>query len=165
MTSCTFSKDADGKRGGFTHTFVPSPRFAADGEERETLAMLLRAIAVVVSLLIHGLIGYAIWPRLQLKELEVLDLGKGPDIVLTPQGSAISEMTNRGDNVASIEAQEVVPIEQRQTMPQPEAVEPLERLHDVANDVENNKTQEVVAVQEQKPTLQSPTVKAARTTS
>jgi hypothetical protein len=89
----------------------------------------------------------------------MLDLGKGPDIVLTPQGSAISEMTNRGDNVASIEAQEVVPIEQRQTMPQPEAVEPLERLHDVANDVENNKTQEVVAVQEQKPTLQSPTVK------
>jgi protein TonB len=117
--------------------------------------MLLRALAIFLSLLMHGLVGLAIWPRLEQERLEVLDLGTGPDIVLAPQGMVMSEVTNLGDDLQTIETQDVVPIEQQRSPPAP-TVTP-QQLHDVAGYTENEKTPEVTAAPEQRPKPQRPT--------
>lgn len=121
--------------------------------------MLVRAIAIVASLLLHGLVGYAIWPRLLQDELQVLDFGKGQDIVLAPEGMVMSEVTSLGDDVESIETQEVVPISQQRPTPQPPAVTP-EQLPGVVDAAENTTTQDVVDLQPQKPAPQPSTIAA-----
>ena len=94
--------------------------------------MLLRTLALLVSLLIHGALGYALWPRLQQKELEILDLGSGMDIELMPQGLVMSEVASRGDDVESLETQDVVPLDERKPPPKPTDREPVRQLSDIS---------------------------------
>jgi protein TonB len=122
--------------------------------------MLLRAIAVLVSLLIHGVIGYAIWPRLHETQLDVLDLGKGMDIVVAPQGMVTSEVTNLGRDLESIEAHDVVPADRQAPAPLSRAIRPPEQARDVVGEVKGKETKDVAAVEEQKPAPPSPTAKA-----
>ena len=66
--------------------------------------MLLRAIAVVISVLLHVWTGNAMWSLLEKDKLEVFNPGEGLDIVLEPRGLVASEITNVGDSVASIQS-------------------------------------------------------------
>lgn len=74
--------------------------------------MPLRATAIVLSLLLHGLVGHAMWLQFQPLRLEALDLGEGQDIILEPQGMDLSEVANVGDALQSIETQGAVPVDQ-----------------------------------------------------
>lgn len=99
---------------------------------------VLRATAILLSLLIHGSIGYGMLPDLQNSNIEALDLGKGTDIVLVQQGIATEGISKLGDAMETIETTEIVPVQEQQSKP-PEEVKPDE-LRDVitsdASDVE-----------------------------
>jgi protein TonB len=112
---------------------------------------MVRLIALLLSALIHGVVGFAIWPRLQKEELEVLDFGTGQDIELMPQGIVISDVSNRGDDVQSIEARDVVPVDRRQPKPQPADVKPPKQLRDLPDRSARTSTDDIAAVHDQMP--------------
>lgn len=117
--------------------------------------MLLRTIAILLSLSVHGLIGYAIWPRLHNEELEILDFGTGQDIELMPQGMVLDTVANRGDSVESLATPDVVPMDERK--PPPEAsssVTPMP-LRDVSGGAPEKSAQDVAMLPQQKPAPQS----------
>ncbi|HVZ03787.1 TonB family protein [Hyphomicrobium sp.] len=118
--------------------------------------MLVRTLAILLSALMHGLIGYAIWPSLANERLEVLDLGKGPDIVLAPQGMVMSEVSNLGDDVQTIETRDVVPLDQQKPPPAAPSVTPPEQLRNVVGNIEDKKMPEAVAIPAQKSSLKPP---------
>lgn len=111
--------------------------------------MMLRAMAIFLSLLIHGSIGYAMWPAFQKEKAEALDLGKGQDIVLTPEGMIMSDVTNLGDDIENVETQEVVAVKKQE--PTPETPKPPEQLNDVIASEQNTVEQEVVKTTEPPP--------------
>lgn len=63
--------------------------------------MLLRAIAIVVSVLLHAWTGNAMWSLLETDKLEAVDLGDGLDVVLEPPALIASEVTAVGDSLSS----------------------------------------------------------------
>lgn len=117
--------------------------------------MWLRTIAVLLSLSLHGLIGYAMWPRLQNEELEILDFGTGQDIELMPQGMVMDEVTSRGDNLESITTPDVVRMDERKPPPRPSSSLSPEALHGVSGETSQKSTQDVAALSPQKPAPQS----------
>lgn len=117
--------------------------------------MLIRLTALVVSLLVHAAFGYALWPRLQNSELEILDFGSGMDIELMPQGLVTSAVANRGDDIESIETQDVVPMDQRKPPPKPTDANPDSQLHDVA-ETSVKSEQTVAALEERKQSSETP---------
>lgn len=62
--------------------------------------MLLRAIAIVVSVLLHAWTGNAMWALLEKDKLEAFDLGDGLDVVLEPPALIASEVTAVGDSLS-----------------------------------------------------------------
>ncbi len=66
--------------------------------------MFLRAVAVVVSVLLHAWTGNAMWSLLVKDKPQVFNEGEGLDLVLEPRGLIASEITNVGDSVASIQS-------------------------------------------------------------
>lgn len=124
--------------------------------------MLLRTIALLLSLLGHGLLLDAIWSRLKEAKLEVLDLGIGQDIELEPQGRILSNVTNIGDAAETIETQQSIASDVRQPPPTP-TVAPPDELHGIVDDVEAKQNTEVAALQEQQPApAQSPVAPPAQ---
>src|SRR5262245_55948410 len=55
-------------------------RFQDFSDDPRCLPMPLRAMALLLSLVVHGLFGFALWPRPPIDELEPLDFGAGRDI-------------------------------------------------------------------------------------
>ncbi len=71
----------------------------------------LRLIAIVVSVIIHGSIGYAMLPAFRETNSEALDMGSGTDIVLVEQGIAEEGISKLGDAMETIETAEIVPVQ------------------------------------------------------
>lgn len=86
--------------------------------------MLLRALAVIVSLLLHAWTGNAMWSLLEKDELQVFHAGKGLDVVLEPPALVASEITSTGDNVASVHSLDAVAAIAAPPPPLPSAAEP-----------------------------------------
>lgn len=64
--------------------------------------MLLRAIAIVVSVLLHVWTGNAMWLLLERDKLEAFSPGEGMHIVLEPPALVANEVANSGDSLASL---------------------------------------------------------------
>lgn len=109
----------------------------------------LRAIAVLLSVLVHGTIGYAMLPELQNSSIEALDLGKGMDVVLVQQGIATEGISKLGDAMETIETSEIVPIQEQHAKP-PEEVKPDE-LRDVITSDASEVQSEAVKTEEPPP--------------
>lgn len=120
----------------------------------------LRLIAIGLSVIIHGSIGYAMFAPTQ-ETSEALDMGKGTDIVLVEQGIAEEGMSKLGDALETIETAEIVPV-QAATPPPPEEVKPDE-LHDVIASNESTLEQEVVKTTEPPPLKDPPPQKVVKT--
>ena len=114
----------------------------------------LRLIAVALSLLIHGSIGYAMLPSLQNTNSEALDLGKGNDIVLVEQGIATEGIAKLGDAMETIETPEIVPV-QELPPPPPQDVKP-DQLRDVISSEASRVEQQVVKAEEPPPVTPPP---------
>lgn len=114
----------------------------------------LRLTAIVVSVLIHGSIAYAMLPSLQKSNSEALDLGKGMDIVLVQQGIASEGLSKLGDAMETVETQEVVPVE-APPPPPPKEVKPDE-LRDVIASAESTVEQQVVKTDQPPPLHDQP---------
>jgi protein TonB len=114
---------------------------------------VLRATAILLSLLIHGTIGYGMLPSWQNSNLEALDIGKGMDVVLVQQGIATEGISKLGDAMETVETSEITPVQEQQTTP-PKEVKPDE-LHDViASDASEVVTDAVKT--EEPPPLDTP---------
>lgn len=109
---------------------------------------LLRSTAIALSLLIHGSIGYAMLPALQRSDSEVIDLGKGTDIILV-QGGTEAEGVNKGDALETLETAEITPMEATPPPP-PKEVKPDE-LHDVITSDASEVEQDIVKTEEPPP--------------
>lgn len=93
----------------------------------------LRSTAILLSVLIHASLGYAMLPSLSEVNSEALDLGKGMDIVLVQQGIATEGISKLGDAMQTIETAEIVPV-QAPPPPPPEEVKPDELRDVIASD-------------------------------
>jgi protein TonB len=114
----------------------------------------LRSTAILLSLLIHGSIGYAMLPSFAPVNPDAIDLGKGMDIVLVEQGIASEGISKLGDAMQTVETTEVVPV-QAPPPPPPQEVKPDE-LHDVIASAESTVEQEVVKSEEPPPLKMPP---------
>ncbi|WP_045837659.1 energy transducer TonB [Hyphomicrobium sp. 99] len=113
----------------------------------------LRAIAILLSLLIHGTIGYAMLPDLENSNIEALDQGNGVDVVLVQQGIATEGISKLGDAMETIETSEIVPVQEQHAKP-PEEVKPDE-LRDVITSDASEVVADAVKTQEPPP-LETP---------
>jgi protein TonB len=114
----------------------------------------LRIIAIVLSVLVHASLGYAMLPSLDKTNSEALDLGNGTDIVLVEQGIATEGVSKLGNDMETIETAEVIPVEQPPPPP-PEEVKPDE-LRDVISSEESTVEQEVVKADDPPPLNEPP---------
>lgn len=95
--------------------------------------MLLRASTIILSLVLHGVIGHVLWFQFLQEQTMALDPGEGQDIMLEPQGMDLTEVSNVGDDLQSIETQASVPAAER-APPPPEVAslgEPQARIDGV----------------------------------
>ncbi len=110
--------------------------------------MFLRALAILFSLSAHVAFGYALWFRPQSDELDVLDVGRGREITLTPAGTAV-RAASVTDHAESIQSEQAPTIGQKQ--PAPPGLLPGGILPEVVGAVATGKSQNVAAVEDQKP--------------
>jgi periplasmic protein TonB len=115
--------------------------------------MYLRIAAILLSLLIHGTIGYAMLPHLEDVQVEAMDVGKGMDVMLV-QGADPSEGASKGEAAASQEQQEIVAM-QAAPPPPPEEKKPDE-LRDVISSEASPVEQQVVKTVEPPPPPDTP---------
>ncbi len=115
--------------------------------------MYLRVAAILLSLLVHGAIGYEMLPHLQNADVQTMDVGKGMDIMLV-QGSAPSNSVEKGDAAETRVLTEIAAM-QAAPPPPPEEKKPDE-LRDVISSAESSVEQEVVKTEEPPPPLDTP---------
>lgn len=115
---------------------------------------VLRATAILLSLLIHGTIGYGMLPELQNSDFVALDLGKGMDVVLVQQGIATEGISKLGDAMETVETTEIVPVQEQQATP-PEEVKPDELRDVIASDA-SEVVADAVKTEEPPPPLDTP---------
>ncbi len=115
--------------------------------------MYLRVAAIVLSLLIHATIGYAMLPHLQNISEESIDLGKGMDVMLV-QGAEPSTSAHSGE-AAQQEAQPEITAMQAAPPPPPEEKKPDE-LRDVISSDASTVEQQVVKTEEPPPPPDTP---------
>ncbi|HVJ78490.1 MAG TPA: TonB family protein [Hyphomicrobium sp.] len=115
----------------------------------------LRSIAIILSVLIHGSIGYAMWPHLQQTDNQALDMGKGTDIVLVEQGIAEEGISKLGDALETIETAEIVPVQAAPPPPPPEQAQPDE-LRDVISSESSKVEQQVAKLTDPPPLKDAP---------
>ena len=117
--------------------------------------MLLRASTIILSLVLHGVIGHVLWFQFLQEQTMALDPGEGQDIMLEPQGMDLTEVSNVGDDLQSIETQASVPAAER-ALPPPEVAalgEPQARIDGVQAGAGREAPE--IAPQEQAPPVQS----------
>lgn len=116
----------------------------------------LRAIAVMLSLVIHGSLGYALIASPPMAVSDAFDAGTGTDSIFVEQGIAIEGLAKLGDAVETIETAEIVPMVV-DTPPPVEEVKEIDELKDTitseASAVQDNivKTEEVPPPEVEKP--------------
>lgn len=114
----------------------------------------LRWTAIILSVLVHGSIGYAMLPSLQRTDPQALDAGKGTDIVLVEQGIAEEGDAKLGDALETIETAEVTPV-QAAPPPPPQEVKPDELRDVIASDA-STVEQQVVKTDDPPPLKEPP---------
>jgi len=113
----------------------------------------LRVSAIIISLLIHASLGYAMLPKLQEAQTDdVVDAGKGTDIVLVEQGIADAGQSS-GEAMQTMEAPEIAAAQP--PPPPPEAVKPDE-LRDVISSEASTVEQQVVKAEDPPPPVDKP---------
>lgn len=80
----------------------------------------VRSIAVIISLIVHGSIGYAMWPSLESTDLHAMSVGEGEDTFTVEQGIALEGTVKLGDATETIHTEEVTPVETVQAQPVPD---------------------------------------------
>ena len=90
---------------------------------------LLRTIAVVLSLMVHGSLGYGMWQHARSPRLDSFDAGSGNDSFTVELGIGIDGIVKLGEDIETIHAAEVTPVEMVPTPPVPEE-KPIEDLRD-----------------------------------
>ncbi len=114
----------------------------------------LRAIAVLLSVVVHGTIGYAVLPELQNSNIAALDLGKGMDVMLV-QGAEPSETTQSGQAAEEQEEQREVIAMQAAPPPPPEEKKPDE-LRDLISSDASEVQSEAVKTEDPPPPPDTP---------
>jgi protein TonB len=89
----------------------------------------LKATAILLSLGVHGSIGYAMWPRLESADFHTYSIGNGDDMFVVEQGIALEGSVKLGDATETIHTEEVTPVETVQAQPVQEVKE-IEELRD-----------------------------------
>jgi protein TonB len=108
--------------------------------------MYLRTAAMLLALLIHGAIGYAMLPHLQDTTAPAMDMGKGMDVMLV-QGVEANDGVTKGDSTETREIPEIAAM-QAAPPPPPEEKKPDE-LRDLIASEASPVEQEVI--KEEKP--------------
>lgn len=103
--------------------------------------MPLRLTALIFSVVLHGLIGNALWSRFLHERPESYDLGDAQELFLEPQGLDISEVTSVGDDLQTIETQASVAAVDQTPPPAPTPRAP----DDVAEDMLEDAIDDVIA--------------------
>jgi periplasmic protein TonB len=116
--------------------------------------MSLRIAAILLSLLIHASIGYAMLPHLQDTDVQAMDVGKGMDVVLV-QGSESNDSAMKGEASETREQAEITPMQAAPPPPPPKEKKPDE-LRDVVSSPESAVEQEVVKTDEPPPPPDTP---------
>jgi periplasmic protein TonB len=88
-----------------------------------------RTIAIVLSLGLHGSLGYAMLPALNDIDVQAFSAGTGDDMFTVEQGIALEGSVKLGDSTETIHTEEVTPVETVQAQPVPEVRE-VEELRD-----------------------------------
>lgn len=70
----------------------------------------LRAIAVMLSLAVHGSLAYALIVKPPVAVSDAFDIGTGSDSIMVEQGIAIEGLAKLGDAVETIETAEITPM-------------------------------------------------------
>ncbi|MGQ0457088.1 MAG: energy transducer TonB family protein [Hyphomicrobium sp.] len=109
-----------------------------------------RTIAVVLSLLVHGTLAYAMIAHEPRKNVDSLEAGSGDDAVTVEQGIAIEGLAKLGDAQETIETAEVTPIQQA-TPPPIEEIKPIEELRNVITSESSVVQDDVVKTEEPPP--------------
>ncbi|PPC85523.1 MAG: energy transducer TonB [Hyphomicrobium sp.] len=110
----------------------------------------LRSLAIVLSLLVHGSLAYAILPAREAPNPDALDFGDGDDLISVEQGIAIEGLAKLGDALETIETAEVTPIDP--TPPPPlEEVKPIDELQDAITSEESQVEEQIVKTEEPPP--------------
>mgnify|MGYP001348830616 CR=1 FL=1 len=125
--------------------------------------MPLRVTAIILSLVLHGVAGVVLWVQLQSVQSQALELGEGQDIMLEPQGLDVSEVSNVGDDLQSIESAPSVPVASQApppaAAPTPEDIPPLSESENTVQDLDEGTPQQVAEVAPpppQEPTRSAP---------
>ncbi|MFT3732080.1 MAG: energy transducer TonB [Hyphomicrobium sp.] len=115
--------------------------------------MYLRIAAILLSLLVHGTIGYAMLPHLQDTDIQAMDVGKGMDVMLV-QGANADVGVTKGEAEAVHEQAEITPMVAAPPPP-PEEKKPDE-LRDVIASAESPVEQTVIKEDEPPPPPNTP---------
>jgi protein TonB len=106
--------------------------------------MLLRPLALLASLLIHGALGYTMWRMLQENPLDLRnDLDNAISVTVAPQGTVTSALTGFGSEVGSIKAQDAVSTDGNVTPTIVSAISPAEHARDVVDEFKIRDTERV----------------------
>lgn len=115
-----------------------------------------RAIAVLLSLLVHGSLAYALIVKAPMTTSDAFDAGTGDDSIMVEQGIAIEGLAKLGDALETIETAEITPMVA--DAPPVEEVKEIDELKDTitseASVVEDN----IVKTEEPPPEKEPPPV-------
>jgi protein TonB len=114
--------------------------------------MYLRIVAIVLSVLIHGTIGYEMLPHLQSTDTPAMDMGKGMDVMLV-QGADPADGVTKGD---SNETREIPEIAAMQAAPPPVEKQKPDELRDIISSPDSSVEQEVVKAEDPPPPPDTP---------
>jgi periplasmic protein TonB len=103
-----------------------------------------RAIAIVLSLMVHASLGYAMLPATYASNsLDVSEAGTGDDAIWVEKGVALEGFSKLGDAMETIQTADVTPIASETPPPLPE-VKPVEELRDTITATEGKVDENVV---------------------
>lgn len=109
----------------------------------------LRTIAILLSLVAHGTLAYAVLWVPAAAPVDALDSGSGTDMINVEEGIAIEGMAKLGDALETIETTEVAPV--NATPPPPLEVKPVDELQDTITATESAVEEKIVKTEEPPP--------------
>ena len=115
----------------------------------------LKAIAVTLSVLAHGSLGYALIAEPDRLVMDAFNAGTGDENVLVEQGIAIEGLAKLGDEIATLETAEVALLEQ--TTPAPvQELKPIDELRDAITATDSKLEEKIVRTDEPPPVAEPP---------
>ncbi|MET0409367.1 MAG: TonB family protein [Hyphomicrobium sp.] len=114
--------------------------------------MYLRVVAILLSLTIHGAIGYEMLPRLDSGDVEAMDVGKGMDVMLV-QGADLTATASKGEDITTHETPEISAM---QAAPPPPEEKKPDELRDIISSDAGTVEQDVVKTEEPPPPPDTP---------